>query len=43
MTRTFQHLAAAIVAVLLTTTSFVAVVTVPDASAPNAVVAPMLA
>lgn len=43
MTRTFQHVAAAIVAVLLTTTSFVTVVTVPGVLAPNGVVAPMLA
>jgi len=43
MTRTIQHLAAAIVAVLLTTTSFVTVATVPEAPAPHGVVAPMLA
>jgi len=43
MTRTLQQAVAAIVAVPLTTTSFVTVVSVPEARAPNGVAVPMLA
>ena len=43
MTRTLQHAVAAIVAVLLTTTGFVTVITVPEAPALHGVAAPMLA
>jgi hypothetical protein len=43
MTRPFEQLAAALVAVLLTTTSFVSVVTVPQAPASHLVATPLLA
>ena len=43
MSRFLQHTAAALVAVLLTTTAFVTVVTVPAGPAQGAAVAPMLA
>ena len=43
MPRHLQHAAAALIAILITTTTFVAVVTVPSGAAQSVAVAPMLA